>query len=107
MDHRHLDLPDDRQVMLEQQIEVAVDAAADRVLDRQHAVVGRAAVDGGEHILEALAGLELSFRIHQPRGGLAERSGFSLIGDPHGNLQDTAPRTASLTTSVQQKGHQP
>ena len=35
---RQLHLAHDRQVMLEEQVEVAVDAAADRVLNRQHAV---------------------------------------------------------------------
>ena len=59
MHDRHLDLADDRQLVLEQQIEVAVDAAADRVLDRQHAVGDPVGFDGVEDILEALAGNQL------------------------------------------------
>ena len=50
-----LDLADDRQVVLEQQVVVAVDAAADRVLDRQDAVRGPARRHGGEHVVERLA----------------------------------------------------
>ena len=45
--------------VLEQQIVVAVNAAADRVLDRQHAVAGRPGLDRGEDLLEAPARQQL------------------------------------------------
>ena len=83
VDDRQLDLADDRQVVLEEQIEVAVDAAPDRVLDRQHAVVGRPRVDRVEDVLEAAARHELGVGIHLPRRRLAERSGLTLIGNTH------------------------
>ena len=84
---RYLDLTHDRQVMLHQQVEVPVNAAADRVLNRQHSVVGRAGVDDVEDIFEALAGQQLGFRVDQPRRGFAEGSRFSLVGNPHGRAR--------------------
>jgi hypothetical protein len=49
-----LHLADDGEVVLQEQVEVAVDAAADRVLDRQDAVRRLAAGDGGKDRLERL-----------------------------------------------------
>ena len=51
-----LDLADDRQVVVDEQVVVAVNAAADGVLHRQDAVGGAAVRDGGEDFLEAGAG---------------------------------------------------
>ena len=85
MDDRLFDLTDDRQFVLEQEVEVAVDAAADRVLDRQDAVVGRPALDGVEDVLERAAGqsARCAPALTLLRRRLAERAGFSLIRDFH------------------------
>jgi hypothetical protein len=69
--------------VLDQQVEVAVDAAADRILDREHAVGRRVGVHGREDVLERLARHEFRVGAHQTRRRLAERSGFSLIGKTH------------------------
>jgi hypothetical protein len=46
----------DRQVVLDQQVVVAVDGAADRVLERQHAVRDALLGHRGKHVVERLAG---------------------------------------------------
>ena len=70
---RQLDLADDRQLVLEEQVVVAVDAAADRVLDRQHAV-GRPCRPATrvEHLFEAPA------RHAAPRRRSTRRAAASL-----------------------------
>ena len=83
--NRYFELPDNRDLVLEQQVEVAMDAAADRVFDRQHAVVDGATVDRGKHVLEASTGHQDGVTGDLPRGGFAERSGFSLVGNAHVN----------------------
>ena len=100
MHDRHLHLADDRQLVLDQQVVVAVDAAADRVLDRQHAIVRRSLLDRGKHVFEALAGNQLRVAAHQPRRRFAERSRFALICDLHA----VQPATVS---SYSQKGPSP
>ena len=83
VDDRELDLANDRQVVLHEQIEIAVDAPADRVLDRQDAVAGRPALDRVEDILEAAARDQLGVGAHLPRRRLAEGPRFTLISDTH------------------------
>ena len=78
-----LHLAHDRQMMLEEQVEVAVDAAADRILDRQHAVRRRAGLDRVEDVLEGAAGHELRVGADLPRGRLAECPRFPLIRNLH------------------------
>src|SRR5438093_1199401 len=83
MHDRQLDLRDDRQLVREQQVVVAVDAAADRVLERQDAVRGAAAVDGVEDVFEAVARDQLRLVIDPPRRRLAKGARLSLIRDLH------------------------
>jgi hypothetical protein len=52
---RQLGLGDDRQIVLEHQIVVAMDAAADRVLDRQQSVRRVSGGHGREHVFEPIA----------------------------------------------------
>ena len=63
MDDRQLHLRDDGQLVREEQVVVAMDAAANRVFDRQDAVGRRAAVDGREDLVEAAARHELRIGI--------------------------------------------
>src|SRR5712672_3518345 len=83
MDYRHFELAHDREVVLEEQVEIAVNAAANRVFDRQHPEINLVVVDRREDILKALTGHQMSVRSDLPRGGFAERSWFSLIRDAH------------------------
>ena len=60
------------------------------------------AVDGGEDVLEALAGHQLGVGGDLPRGRLAERSRFSLIGNAHDALpvrSDTATADTESTAT--------
>ena len=58
MDDRQFDLADDLELVLEQEVVVAVNGAADRVLDWQDAEGGLAALDRVEDVLEAGTGQE-------------------------------------------------
>ena len=82
---RHLQqhLGHDRQLVLEQQVVVAVDAAANRVLDRQNAVGCLAAFDGGKHLVEALARHSRRVRTESQCRRFAIRARFALIGNFH------------------------
>ena len=93
VDDRQLGLPHDRQVVFQQEVEVAMDAAAHRVLDRQDAVVGGRGVDGLEHVLEGTAGPQLGPGAHLTRRCLAERTRLPLIRNLH--------------VCSKQKGHHP
>ena len=93
-----LDLADDRQRALEQQVVVAVNAAADRVLDRQDAAGRRAGLDRVEHFVEAPAGQELRVRVNPPGGRLAEGARLALIRDLHRCL--TITRQDSLEVKL-------
>ena len=90
MHHRELDLGDDRQLVLQQQVVVAMDAAANRVLDRQHAVRRRTGVDGGEDFLEAMARNEVRLQVHPSGRCFAERPRLALICDLH-NVSPASP----------------
>ena len=83
MDDRQLDLADDRQVVLEQQVVVPVDAAANRVLDRQHAVGDRAGLHRVEGFFEAPAGQQVGVGVNPAGGGFAEGARLALIRDFH------------------------
>ena len=78
-----LHLADDGEVVLEQQVVVAMDAAADGVLHGQHAVSGAALIHGLEDELEALAGEQVGVVRVAKRGGLAIGPRLALIGDAH------------------------
>src|SRR4051812_6879991 len=90
MHHRHFDLADDRQVVRQQQVEIPMNAAANRVLDRQDPALDAPGGHGFEHVFEALAGHELSISGPLTRGGFAKRSWLPLIGDTHGHSSTRA-----------------
>ena len=100
--HRQFDLGDERQIVREQQVVVAVDAAADRVLERQDAVRHAARGHRVEDVLEAAAGDERRVVAHAPRGRLAERSRFALIRNLHRHARFSVSKVC-----VHQKGHHP
>src|SRR6185295_5045580 len=81
--HAQLDLADDRQVVLEQQIVVAVDAAADGVLHRQDAVRRAGVAHRGEDFVEGRAGKRLRGGSELESRGLAVGPRLSLEGDDH------------------------
>ena len=83
MDDRQLDFRDNRQVVLEEQIVVAVDAPANRVLDRQHAIGGGAGLDAVKDLFETAAGDQVGIGIDPACRRLAERPQFALIRDLH------------------------
>ncbi len=60
------------------------DAAGDRVLDRDHAEIGIAVLDGGEGILEARAGHDLGLRKDRIGRLMREGAEFALEGDALG-----------------------
>ena len=62
VDDIELDLAADREVVIEQEVVVAVDRAADRVLERNHAMRRAPLRDRVEDVLEALAGQGLGLR---------------------------------------------
>src|SRR5262249_4182639 len=78
-----LDLGDDRQLVLHEEVVVAMDAPPDRVFDRQDAVRRRPGVHGRKDFLEAVARNQLGVLIDAPRRRFAERPRFSLIGNLH------------------------
>jgi hypothetical protein len=88
MVHAQLDLADDRQLVLQQEIVVAVDAAADGVLHGQDAVGRAAAVHGGEDLFEGRAGKNGSAGRIFECGGFAIRAGFPLKRYEHSGIVD-------------------
>src|SRR6185436_1665090 len=87
MDDIELHFTGDRDLVIEQEIVVAVYGAADRVLERDDAV-GRAPLgDRFEDFVEALARQRLGLRSGELQGGrLAVGAGFSLIRESHAQL---------------------
>ena len=83
VDDRQLDLGLNRQLVRDQQVVVAMNTAPNRVLNRQNPVVGLPALDGGKHVLEALARQRLRIGGDAPPGRLAERARLPLIGHLH------------------------
>ena len=77
-------LAHDREVVLHQQVVIAVDAAADGVLDRQDPVRGPPAGDRREHVVEGFAGDEVCVVAEMEGRGLAVGAGLSLVGNAHG-----------------------
>src|SRR5262249_10124036 len=77
------------------QVVVAMDAAADRVLDRHDAVERRPRVDRVEDFLEAPTRHELRVGVDLARRGFAERSWFPLLRDFH--ISALNPKPAALS----------
>ena len=102
---RHLQqhLGHDRQLVLQQQIVVAVDAAADRVLDRQDAVRGFAVVDGGKHVLEVGARNCLRVRAEPQRRRFAVRPRFALIRNAHNTASSFELPASSYELAAKKK----
>ena len=72
------------ELVIEQQVVVAVDGAADRVLERHHAVRGALLDDRFEHLVERLARQRLGLRsAEMQRGRFAVGARFSLIRKSH------------------------
>ena len=82
--HLELHFPDDRQLVLDQQVVIAVDAPADGILHRHNAAGGAAPGDGAEHVLEAPARNRVGVRVECERRRLAVGAGLALVGDAHG-----------------------
>ena len=74
-------LADDVQARGRQQIVDVGDAAGDRVLDRDHAEVGRAVLQRRERVLEGRAGQRLVVGKIFGAGDVRIGAGFALIGD--------------------------
>jgi hypothetical protein len=81
---RQFHLADDRQVVLEQQVVVAVDAAADRVLDGQDAVRDAPARNRGEHFVEAVERDRFGVRAGAERRRFTVCARGALECDTHG-----------------------
>src|SRR5215207_9325541 len=81
--YRQLDLTDDRQLVFNEQVVISMNAAANRVLHRQHAMAGASLADSREHLLEAAARQGVSVRRKPPRGRFAVGAGLSLECDSH------------------------
>ena len=86
----HLDaqimLAGDEEAGFGQQVVDVGDAAVERIFDRHDAMVGLAAFDGGERILEGRARHRFAARKQRMRGGMAESAGFALKGDEFGHV---------------------
>src|SRR4029450_256922 len=79
-----LSLAGDGEVVVEEQVVVAMDRAADRVLERDHAVRRLLARDGIEDVFEALTRQRLGLRSAVlQRCRFAIRAWFSLICQSH------------------------
>ena len=81
-DHQ-LDLADDPQVVLQQQVVVAMDGAADRILDRQNPVGRRALLNRRKDRFEALPRQQVGRRLEPQRRRLGVGSRLPLIRDTH------------------------
>jgi hypothetical protein len=84
MDDIELHFAGDHELVIEEQVVVAMNGAANRVLERHHAVRGALLHHRLEHFIEALARHRFDLRsaVHK-RGGLAIGAGFSLIRESH------------------------
>ena len=99
VDDGQLHLGHNREVVREQQVVIAVDAAANRVLDGHDPVRRRPGIDGVEDLLEAPARDEPGVRIHPSRRSLAERARLALICDVHRNsrlVSGCSPRASGF-----------
>jgi hypothetical protein len=76
-----LDLADDVKAVAEEEVVVAVDAAAEGVLDGEHGAVGDPELDGLEGDLELVAGDGVAARVRLAGGGLAVRARHALVRD--------------------------
>ena len=80
---RQFHLSDDRKVVLDQQVVIPVDAAADRVLDGQDPVRRPGGRNRLEHLVERLAREHVGVVAVTERRGLAVGPGLPLVGDAH------------------------
>ncbi len=95
MTHAELDFADHAQVVVEQQVEGLVDRTGQRILDRQQAHRGPALFDGGEDVLEAVAGQRVDLRAEVLEDRLLRvRARLALIGDRDGAAAVDADRSA-------------
>eukprot|EP00268_Persea_americana_P058205 TRINITY_DN7020_c0_g1_i1.p2 TRINITY_DN7020_c0_g1~~TRINITY_DN7020_c0_g1_i1.p2 ORF type:complete len:320 (-),score=41.53 TRINITY_DN7020_c0_g1_i1:261-1220(-) len=76
-----LDLADDVEAVAEEEVVVAVDAAAERVLDGEDGAVGDPELDGLESDLELVARDGLAVGVGFAGGGLTVGTGDALVGD--------------------------
>jgi len=83
MDDRQLDFGHDGKLVLQEQVVIAMNAAADRILDRHDPVGRRTGVGRGEHLLETPARQQLRLGIDAASRGFAECTRFTLICDLH------------------------
>jgi len=74
-----LDLPDDVEAVAEEEVVVAVDAAAEGVLDGEHGAVGDPELHGLEGHLELVAGDGVAARVGLGGGGLAVGARDALV----------------------------
>jgi len=77
--HGELHLTDDVEPVTEQQVVVAVDAAAQGVLHGEHGAVGDPQLHGLERHLELVAGDGVAARVRLPGRLLAVRAGHALV----------------------------
>ena len=78
---RKKSLSDDMQPRSGQKRMDVRDAAGDRVLDRDHAEIGRAVLQGGEGVLEGRAGHWRQVRIIVDAGDMRIGPRLALVGD--------------------------
>ena len=81
---RQLDFADDRQVVLDEQVVIAMNAAANRVLDRQDPVRRPSRRHRPEHVVERLAGNDVGVAAETEGRGFAVGARLSLERDAHG-----------------------
>src|SRR5690606_10749773 len=80
---------------------VPVDGAANRVLERHHAVRGALLLDRLEHLVEGLARQRLGLRAAVgQRGSLAVGARFSLVGESHGCPLNSAAFARAMAPSI-------
>uniref|UniRef100_A0A804MGP4 Uncharacterized protein n=1 Tax=Zea mays TaxID=4577 RepID=A0A804MGP4_MAIZE len=92
--HGELHLPDDVEPVPEQQVVVAVDAAAQRVLHGEHGAVRDPQLHGLERHLELVAGDGVAARVRLPGRLLAVRAGHALVG--HAQLRPVHRRRGQV-----------
>lgn len=83
MHNRKFDLCNDRKLVLQEQVVVPVDRAADGIFDRENAVRGATAFNRRENILKCRTGEHVGRLVQSQRRRLAVRAGHSLESNPH------------------------
>ena len=95
MHDRHLHFADDRQIALHQQVVVAVNRSADRVLNRDDSQIDGTVGHGVEDFVEGRIRARLRIRQQPEHGGLTECARFSLIRDSHADPSSSLPAVRS------------